>query len=119
MIVSIAPRELFEYELEIIKKLISAAPGEHSELLADLDNVKVKPINPDGSIVEFLRPNYTWTREIETDMWPVEGHFEDLDGETVHVYLFIDKNNKLFELEFLKYGDSVVQEVNVEQMHLL
>ena len=52
-------------------------------------------------------------------MWPVEGYFEDLDGETVHVYLFIDKNNRLFEFELLKYGGSIVQEVNVEKMYLL
>ncbi len=119
MIVSIDPRNLFEYELQIIKKLIGAVPGDHSELLDDLENVKARRLNPDGSIVEFLRPNYSWTREVETNMWPVEDYFEDLDGETVHVYLFIDKNNRLFEFELLKYDGSIVQEVNVEKMYLL
>jgi hypothetical protein len=100
-------REPREPELGIIGKLLSADFPGKEELRRQIVQAKVRTIDDNGSI-EFSTlagDEARVTRRI-----PVEGEYEDIDGVTVHILLFV-VNGLVDELEIHKEDGSQVVKV--------
>lgn len=80
-------------------------PPASEQLLRDLELASAEAVLPDGSIVRFhldgyVRPPYRGQHTIG-----VEATLEDKDGATVTVLLHQDEQNRLFELELVRFAE--------------
>ncbi len=81
--------------------------AERAQVLADLADAIVEPLNDDGSIVRFELLNYTRLPGIGRRV-AVDGVANDRDGAHLNVILFTDENNRLYELEIVRFDEGSV-----------
>jgi hypothetical protein len=102
-------REMSGHEVQIVKRLLEPDFTGREQVLADILDAKVRSINEDETILEFQLPSYQRPKGTGQRTLPVEGMFMDEDGIPVYVYLFVDVNSRLFELEFCKVDGSRIK----------
>lgn len=75
------------------------------QLLLDLEDSSVDSVTPDGSRLRFHIPNYERPAYRGQHAYDAEGAVNDSDGKEVSVSLYADENNRLLELELIKWGE--------------
>lgn len=103
-------REITADERHVIQSVAAKLNPERAKrLLDDLDGAMVEDVLDDGSRVLFHlrgyeRPPYRGIRPLEPQPW-----VRDKDGADVEVLVHTDQNDRLFELELVRYqaGDLI------------
>lgn len=99
-------RPLTDNEYKALRLLAQGLkPAERASLLADLENCSVEETTPDGSRLKFYLPNYDRPPYRGQHAYTVGGVMEDRDGDEISVAIYADENNRLLELEQIKWGE--------------
>jgi hypothetical protein len=85
-------------------------------LKADLRGALVEEITPDGWRRRFHLPDVERSEYRGQLAVSVEGTVLDADGATVAVILYVDGNDRLYELELLRESDGDVIEPNWDSL---
>src|SRR3989338_100667 len=91
-------------ERRVLAALISGLENlDQLRLLNEIDQVLIRPINADESILEFIYEDY---ERPDQGQMPVghEGVLLDADNVEVEVILYWDRNRRLCEFELLRTG---------------
>ena len=99
-------REMQPREKELVCKLLEPVFPGRDELFQQLQTAKVRTIDEDGSL-EFSISSLTKADNVKYVV-PTEGEYEDPDGITVHVLLYMH-GHKCEELEFYREDGTQVQ----------
>jgi hypothetical protein len=97
-------RPLTNDERGLIEAIVDALPTSLRRLVAlDLGSSMIEQVNPGRSrfvfhIDGYERPAYRGQHPV-----PVEGTMKDQDGAELHVLLHLDENDRLLELEFVRW----------------
>jgi hypothetical protein len=83
--------------------------AQRAQLLSDLALARAEEILHDASLIRFHLAGYERGDYHGQHTYPIEGQLSDSDGTPVHVLLFADPADKLYELEFLRWGDGPLQ----------
>lgn len=106
-------RRLTDHEysalIELSKRLGS---DQQKQLLDDLKKCTVEEATKDGSRLLFSIDGYDRPPYKGQHAYPVEGTVTDSDGAELSVSLYADENNRVLELELLKWGDALIQKPN-------
>lgn len=112
-------RDLTDDERRVILALAAGFESgeERNQLMADIGDCAVEETVPDGSILVFNIVNYVRPQGDESlyrtkDGYRAQGFVKDADGAEMEVLLFKDKNNRLYELEIVRYSDGPVMKPN-------
>lgn len=96
-------RAITPAEHMVVSRMVEKVPDQQrSQLLADLKNATAEPVNPDGSIVRFEIAGYERAPSIGRHT-SVDGVAKDGDGAHLNVILFTDLNDRLYELEIVRF----------------
>jgi len=97
-------RELSENEKYIIANFAKELPNEIKEqLLADASNSVAKEVTLDSSVVMFEISGYQRPSIRGQHQFGVEGSMLDGDSVKLSVFLYADANNRLLELEIIRW----------------
>lgn len=77
---------------------------QRTQLLEDLGRASANLGTPDGSRVVFEIAGYMRPIYCGQHPFSVEGRMLDSDGIELSVVLYADENNRLLELEFIRWG---------------
>ncbi len=99
-------RDMQPRERELIRKLLEPVFPGRDELSQQLETAKVRTIDNNGS-VEFSISSPTRADHVKYVV-PTEGEYEDLDGITVHVLLYM-VGEKPKGLDFYREDNGQVQ----------
>lgn len=102
-------RKLISLELEAIRSLASVlmAP-ERDQLMHDINQADVEEVTPDGSRIQFHIDGYARPAYRGQHLFASEGTVRDGDGARVDVVLHADENNRVLELELIKWGEAPI-----------
>jgi hypothetical protein len=113
-------RSLTPQERQIIDRFAERLDGpQQRQLLEDAAGATAEIINDDGSIIRFHLQGYEHPPYRGQHAVPVEGIVQDADGASVSVLLHQDENNRLYELEFVRYDDGDLLELKWETLKLV
>jgi hypothetical protein len=76
---------------------------QRKQLLEDLKHASAEPRTPDGSRILFAISGYERPPYLGQHLFPIEGTMLDYDGNELSVLLYADENNRLLELEFIRW----------------
>lgn len=88
--------------LRFIRRL---APLEASGLTADLERAVVADDAVTGARVVFAIAGYERPSYKGQHSYPVEIRLSDADGAGLTAVLYADENNRLYELEIIRWGE--------------
>jgi hypothetical protein len=101
-------------ERELVVRMCEGLPAaQRGKMLADLANASVELLNDDGSILRFELHNYIRSPGAGRRI-AVDGTASDRDGAHLNVILFIDENDRLYELELVRFDEGKVVGPNIE-----
>ncbi|MFM0730639.1 hypothetical protein PQQ52_09125 [Paraburkholderia sediminicola] len=104
-------RELTDFEKSFIRGVAARlAPADEARLLDDLEKARAESTLDDSSLTLFHIYGHERSMERGQHTYPHEGTLRDADGAVVDVLLFADPSDRLFQLEFLRWGDGPLQE---------
>lgn len=87
----------------VVSRMVEKLPDQQRvQLLADLKNATVEPLNADGSIIRFEIAGYERAPSIGRHT-SVDGVVKDGDGAHLDIILFTDLNGRLYELEIVRF----------------
>lgn len=99
-------RSLTDAEEAVIRRVAEKLPKEQQRrLLDDLAHARAEPATPDGARIVFDISGYQRPPYRGQHSFGVEGELLDKDGEKLSFDLFADGNNRLFELELIRWGE--------------
>lgn len=99
-------RPLTPQERELIDRIADRLDErQRRQLLDDATVATAEAVNDDGSIIRFHLEGYDRPPYRGQHAVPVEGIVQDADGASISVLLHQDENNRLYELEFVRYDD--------------
>lgn len=113
-------RPLTRQERELIDRIAERLDErQRKRLLDDAAVALAETINDDGSIIRFhlegyKRPPYRGQHAV-----PVEAVVQDADGASISVLLHQDENDRLYELEFVRYDDGDLMAPRWETLKLM
>ena len=97
-------RDLSELESNLISAMADALPPDVSQRIrADLRIATVAKELPDRSMLTLQLGGYTRPPRCGQHRFPVEGKMLDQDGALLHALLFADTNDRLLELEIIRW----------------
>jgi hypothetical protein len=98
-------RPLSSHERELIERIARQLGGsEGDQLLADLRNARALPATADDSRILFEISGYDRPAYRGQHPYRVEGRMLDRDGAEVTVLLHADANDRLLELELIRWA---------------
>lgn len=104
-----AMRELTPQERQAIQSLVQGMqPNQRDQLLRDIDSCRVEEATPDGSRLVFHIAGYDRPPYHGQHPYQVEGTMMDNDGAEISVLLHADENDRVLELEFIKWGEEQI-----------
>lgn len=110
-------RSLTSAERSALLVLASELPyHERASLLNDLENSQVEILTPDGSRLGFTLHEYDRPPYSGQHAYSREGRVLDADGEEITVCLYADQNDRLLELELIKWSDEPIQAIQWETL---
>ncbi|MEM7172037.1 MAG: hypothetical protein AAF530_17845 [Pseudomonadota bacterium] len=112
-------RHLRDIEKSAVLRLLEPDIPLKRKILQQLEGAKVRPVNSDESIIEFILKDYWRPTDIGQQVWPVEGVIRKPNDETVFVLLFLDPYDHLFELEFYGFENFDVTKSDIAAMKLI
>lgn len=93
-------------ERDFIQQLADALPFPlRNQLSTDLVHASVEAEEDHGSIIRFAISGYDRPPNRGQHPYPVEARMKDADGALMTVLLHADPNDRLYELEFVKWAD--------------
>jgi len=99
-------RPLTNKERDFIAQIGEKLGGsEGAQLLADAKNASAISATVDSSRIQFEIPGYERPKYKGQRRYGVEGKMLDQDGAELSVLLHADENGRLFELEFIRWGE--------------
>jgi hypothetical protein len=102
-------RPLSDAEARVIKQVAEKlAPDRRQQLLADMAHASAIEATDDGARVQFEIPGYERPPYRGQHSFGVSGELRDKDGTKLSVDLFADENDRLLELELIRWGDGNV-----------
>jgi hypothetical protein len=105
-------RPLNSAELSALLALANKLPDqERINLLKDLENSHVENLTPDGSRLGFRLQEYDRPPYSGQHAYSCEGRVLDADGDEITVCLYADQNDRLLELELIKWSDEPIQAI--------
>jgi hypothetical protein len=102
-------RSLTSVERELAEAIINALPQPKADIVrADLARSQVEDTNGDGTLLVFSIEDYDRPEGTGQHAFPVEATLRDEDGTQLDVTLYADKNDRLFELEIIRWGEGSI-----------
>lgn len=99
-------RSLTDEEKNLIRQISEKLSGsEGGQLLVDLKNASAVPATADNARIQFEISGYERPPYKGQHPYGVEGKMLDEDGAELSVLLHADENGRLFELEFIRWGE--------------
>jgi len=98
------PRRLGEDERKAAVALLEFLGEAGQRYLRDLEGCAVEELLADGSALRFHLARYLRPDDPRRYDLPTLGSITDEDGEDMSVVLFTDKNGRLSEMEFIRWG---------------
>lgn len=97
-------RALTTIEQALVQALVNALPAEQKHrVMADVERSQVDDVLGDGSRLLFTIDGYERPPNLGQHTYPVEGTMVDSDGAQLHMMLYADANNRLLELEIIRW----------------
>jgi hypothetical protein len=102
-------RTLTDDEISFISGVAAWMNAEaRDKLLSDLAIAQVEAELANGELIKFHLEGHEHPRGGQ-HLYPVEGEMRDADGSPMSVLLFADPVDRLYELEYLRWGDGPMQ----------
>ena len=99
-------RPLTKSEWNMIYAIASMLPLKNQQqLLFDLEFATAHSVLPDNSLLKFSIAGYKRPPYVGQHSFGVEGELLDRDGTRVSLILFADQNDRLSELELIRWGE--------------
>ena len=99
-------RPLTDHERRFVQQVAERLDQhDRNQLLQDAAVASAETINADGSIVRFHLAGYRRPLYRGQHAVPAEGTMQDADGAVISVLLHQDENNRLYELELIRYAE--------------
>ena len=99
-------RSLTQIEKSIIRQIAERLPSnKQHQLLDDLSRSQAEPVTPDEARIIFHISGYQRPPYRGQHSFGVEGELHDKDGTKLTLDLFADENDRLLELELIRWGD--------------
>jgi hypothetical protein len=112
-------RSLSVQELAALRRLVHELPAEdRSRAMVDLESSEVKSMAEDDSRLQFQIAGYVRPSYRGQHAYPVEAVVTDEDGAQVTVCLYADHQDRLLELELIKWGDTPLKRVRWETLEI-
>lgn len=92
--------------------------SQREQFICDLENCKVEEHGVNGSRLIFELAGYSRPPYRGQHSYLVEGKILDQDGVDVSVWIYADENERLFELEFVKWSDVPIKGLNWNSFHI-
>lgn len=106
-------RSLTDAEELVIRRVAEKLPKERQlRLLDDLAQATAELATPDGTRIVFNISGYQRPPYRGQHSFGVEGELFDKDGVKLSFDLFADENDRLLELELIRWDEGVVIEPN-------
>jgi hypothetical protein len=103
-------RDLTKDEISFIRSVANRLePADRDRLLSDLSLARAEEMLDDASLMRIHLSGYKRGAVRGQHTYPIEGELNDADGTPAHVLLFADPADRLYELEFLRWGDGPLQ----------
>lgn len=113
-------RTLTPQEHDVLVQFGARLPEEQrSRFLRDLKSCSVEERGIEGSRLVFELAGYSRPPYRGQHAYQVEGTVLDADGEDVSVYVYADENDRLLELEFVKWGDMPIKALRWESFQIV
>ncbi|MBD8634465.1 hypothetical protein [Stenotrophomonas sp. CFBP 13725] len=112
MMRAISERERFLIE-GVAKRL---PPQDASQLIEDMNRCSAVDRFPDGAVVLFIIEGYDRPKYEGQHSYPVEIRLSDADGADLTAILFADPNDRLYELEIVRWDLGVLVGPNMESV---
>lgn len=107
------PRKLSEAEHRALIKMANQLPDVEMEMLvSDLKRCRVIADTKDGSRFLFLIDGYPRPAYLGQHAYPTEGVVKDVDGADLTVCIYADHQDRLLELELIKWTEQPIREPN-------
>jgi len=81
------------------------AGDQRRQLIASLNGARAESVNEDGSLVLFHLESYARPAYEGQHAFPVEGTMLDAGRSEVSVALYAEENNRIYELEFIRWAE--------------
>jgi hypothetical protein len=102
-------RKLSAGELRALRLLGSRLPqAQKKQFLDDLQDCLITEATADGSRLIFTLRDYTRPTYRGQHAYPIEGVVNDTDGSQLSVSIYADPNDRLLELELVKWEDKPI-----------
>lgn len=112
-------RALTGIERHIIEEIAKALPEpSRAALFADLLGATVVNADTDDTRLCFELAGYTRPRYQGQHTYGVEGRILDEDGAEVSIILYSDENDRLLELELIRWDGRAIKQLNVDTLKL-
>lgn len=106
-------------EVKVIEDCAALLPQERGGgLIDDLRVAVVKREAENGGLVEFEISGYERPLYKGQHSFGTEGRVSDVDGADVWMTLYADGNDRLLELEFIRWDGKEIQELQWETLTL-
>lgn len=92
--------------------------GRQHKLLSDLKYAVVKLDAPDGGLIVFSIQGYARPSHSGQHTYGIEGKMLDDDDAELSVLLYADPDDRLLELEFLRWDGEVIRKPKWETLEL-
>lgn len=110
-------RSISELERALIEGVAQRLPSADSErLLDDLKLASVDGSSPDATRLSFTIEGYSHPLYEGQHQYPVEIRMRDVDGADITVILYADVNDRLYELELIRWDGGEVLCPNIESI---
>lgn len=101
-------RQLTEEERVAVCRLAESLPEpSRVRIIADLKHATVAAMNDAGTIIRFEIPGYEHPLKSGGKI-KVDAKMKDRDGAQLDVILFTDENDRLYELELVRFAEGAV-----------
>lgn len=102
-------RPLTDQEQALLEALVDALPANQKvRVRADIELSQVDDVAGDGSRLLFTIEGYDRPPHLGQHTYPVEGTMMDSDGARLHIMLYADANDRLTELEIIRWDNGKV-----------
>jgi hypothetical protein len=112
-------RPLRDAEKTIIRRFAEMLPVEHQrQLLSDMENATAESLVDDDSLVAFYLYGYQRPAQKGLRQYAVEGRVADRAGNQLTVCLYADGNDRLCELEVIRWDTTAKIDADWSKLEL-
>ena len=110
-------RNISDFERLLVEGVARRLPSlDASKLLNDLRFASVDESSSDPARISFVIDGYPHPPYEGQHQYPVEIRLSDMDGADITAILYADANNRLYELELIRWDGREVSSPNIESI---